>query len=130
MQEPAHGEDGRFVPSEDFDYESVDKNLFGKNADAELSQFTQEEIDRALKVLQILLEWIWQDGKKNAGGVKIRAIIVCWIFLKELRPMTLTQMARGYDLKKQSLGRWVDSFKKDHPQVRTCHMRNLSQPYD
>lgn len=125
MQDAAHGEDGRIVPSEEFNYEVIERNVFGQNPDAELSAFTQEEVDRALKVLRMLLEWIWQDGMKNADGVKIRAIIVCWIFLKELRPMNLTEMARGFDLKKQSLGRWVDQFKKDFPAVKTCHMRNL-----
>lgn len=130
MQDPAHGEDGRIVPSEEFDYATVEKNLSGRKMDEEdLSSFTEEEVDRALKVFQVLLEWVWQNGMKNPDGVKIRAIIVCWIFLKEIRPMSLTQMARGFDLKKQSLGRWVDIFKRKF-HIRTCHMRNLSLPYD
>lgn len=127
MQQPAHGEDGRLVSSEDFDYSAVDKNLFGEDLGEELSHFSQEEVDRALAVLDTLLRWIWRSGMKNTDGVKIRAIILCWIFLKELRPMTLTQVATGFHLKKQSLGRWVDRFKKDFPEVRTCHMRNLSE---
>src|SRR4051812_825066 len=126
MQQHAHGEDGRIVPSTEFDYDLVDQNLFGKDAESDLSQFTQEEVDRALKVLRVLLQWIWQNGMKNVDGLKIRAIIVCWIFLKELRPLTLTQLAVGFGLKKQSVGRWFDRFKKDHRGIRTCHMRNLS----
>lgn len=126
MPKQAHGEDGRIVPTTEFDYEALDRDLFGENPEADLSQFTQEEVDRALKVLRVLLQWIWQNGMKNVDGLKIRSIIICWIFLKELRPLTLTQLATGFGLKKQSVGRWVDQFKKDHPEIRTCHMRNLS----
>lgn len=122
MQEPAHGEDGRLVPTQDFDYVQVEENLFG-GMEGEIAELSQEDVDRALKVLDMLLRWIWQDGTKNHDGVKIRAIIICWVFIKELRPMTLTEMAAGYDLKKQSLGRWFDEFKKDFKGVRTSHMR-------
>ncbi len=121
----AHGEDGRFVPVEDFDYSAVDKNLFGNDAETDLSKLSQQDVDRALTVLRVMLQWIWQNGMKNVDGVKIRAIIICWIFLKELRPLTLTQLSRGFGLKKQSVGRWVDQFKKDLPEIKTCHMRNL-----
>lgn len=121
--EKAHGEDGRIVPSEEFDYSTVEQNLFGQSAEGDETELTEQDVDRALTVLRMLLQWIWQNGMKNPDGVKIRAIIVCWIFLKELRPMSLTQMARGFDLKKQSLGRWVDQFKKDLPRIRISHMR-------
>jgi hypothetical protein len=122
MDNPAHGEDGHFVPAIEFDYAAVEHNLFGESPES-ISEFSQEEVDRALKVLRTLLQWIWQDGMKNADGLKLRGIIVCWIFLKELRPLTLTELACGFDLKKQSLGRWVDEFKLDFPKIKTCHMR-------
>lgn len=123
MPEKAHGEDGRVIPTADFDYEAVDTNLFGENSAADLCELTQEEVDRAIKVLRVLLQWVWQNGMKNVDGLKIRSIIMCWIFLKELRPLTLTQLATGFGLKKQSVGRWVDQFKKDFKRVRISHMR-------
>ena len=122
MSGQAHGEDGRIIPSTDFDWEAVERNLFTENPE-DLSELSQEDIDRALKVLRVLLQWVWQNGMKNVDGLKIRAIIVCWIFLKELRPLTLTQLATGFGLKKQSVGRWVDQFKKDFKRVRISHMR-------
>jgi hypothetical protein len=126
MEDAAHAEDGHLVPIAEFDYASVELNLFGENPEAEIAEFSQEEIDRGIKVLRLLLQWIFQDGMKNADGLKIRAIISCWIFLKELRPLTLTELARGFQLDKQSIGRWVDKFKEDFPEIKTCHMRNLS----
>jgi len=116
----AFDEHGRPEPVQDFDYGVLD----GESTEEDLSQFSQEEIDRALTVLRVLLTWVFQDGMKNADGLKIRSILICWIFLKELRPMTLTQMARGFGLKKQSLGRWVDDFKRRF-KIRTVHMRQL-----
>lgn len=121
-----HDESGHLVSLTEFDYGQIEGNLFGDNPESDLSQFSAAEVDRALQVLRVLLQWMWQNGMKNVDGVKIRAIIVCWIFLKELRPMTLTQLGRGFKLKKQSLGRWVDAFKRDFPQIKTCHMRNLA----
>ncbi len=81
-------------------------------------------MDAALKVFSRLLEWIWQNGMKNSEGLTIRAVIACWIFLKHLRPLTLTQMARGFGKKKQSLGRWVDDFKIAFPHIRNPHMKD------
>jgi len=42
----------------------------------------------------------------------IRATILCWVFLEHLRPLTLTDLARASGKKKQSIGRWVDEFKR------------------
>lgn len=119
----AHEEDGHLVPVQPFDWDTVDEKIFGPKPEIELADFTQEDVDRALTVLRALLQWIWQCGMKNTDGVKIRAIVVCWIFLKELRPLTLTQLSRGYGMKKQSIGRWVDEFKNAFPAIRTPHMR-------
>lgn len=121
----AHDETGRLVSVCEFDFDTVQQNLFGDDPRSDLHGVTPAEIDRAIEVLRIMLQWIWQDGMKNVDGVKIRAIILCWIFLKELRPLSLTQVARGFGLKKQSLGRWVDLFKRQFPDIKTSHMRNL-----
>jgi hypothetical protein len=113
----AHEENGGLVPSQQFDYDSLEPKV-------ELSEMSQEDVDRALTVLRVLLLWIWQNGMKNSEGLKIRAIVVCWIFLKELRPMTLTQLTGGFGMKKQSAGRWVDDFKRRF-KIRTPHMRPI-----
>ncbi|HEV2210838.1 MAG TPA: hypothetical protein VG167_18855 [Verrucomicrobiae bacterium] len=120
--EYAHEEDGRPVPASQFDYNQVDEDVFGHQPESDLSEFSQQEVDRALVVLRVLLSWIWQNGMKNSEGLKIRAIIICWIFLKELRPMSLTELATGFGMKKQSLGRWHDHFKTVF-KIRTPHMR-------
>jgi hypothetical protein len=124
LQGMAHDESGALVPTTEFDYDAVDQDLFDIRPESDLTELTPQEMEAALKGLRVLLQWTWQSGMKNPDGVKIRAIIMCWIFLKELRPLTLTQLARGYGLKKQSLGRWVDDFKVKFPEARTVHMRD------
>ncbi|MDE2101092.1 MAG: hypothetical protein KGL39_27845 [Patescibacteria group bacterium] len=119
-----HDESGRPVPCEDFDYARVDRDLFG-DAPADLSELSQEDADRAILLMRVLLQWVWKNGSKNPEGITLRAIVVCWIFLKELRPLELSAMARGFGKDKQSLGRHVDDFKRCFPTIRTPHMRPL-----
>jgi hypothetical protein len=121
--EVAHEEDGHLVGVSQFDYDAVERSLFDVSPADDLTEITPLELEAAQRAFSRLLAWIWQDGMKNPDGVKIRAIILCWIFLKHLRPMTLTELAMGYGMKKQSLGRWVDQFKRDFPEYKTCHMR-------
>jgi hypothetical protein len=117
-------EHGRRVPATEFDYDRVESEM-GIEAE-DLAQFSQEDVDRAIAVFRQLLQWVWQNGNKNTDGIKIRAIIVCWIFLEENRPKTLTEMAGGFGMKKQSLGRWVDQFKLDF-RIPTRHMRSFDK---
>lgn len=116
-------EDGTLVQKVDFDYGAVDKEVFNYEPESDLTEFTPMEMEAALKGLRVLLQWIFQNGMKNPDGVKIRAICICWVFLKELRPLTLTELATGFGMKKQSLGRWVDDLKRRFPYIRTSHMR-------
>jgi hypothetical protein len=93
---------------------------------AELQDVSFEEMEKALKVVSGLMAWIYQNGSSNMNGVAIRAIIVCWMTLPHLRPLTLTQIAKSYGLKKQSVGRWMEDpkngWKAKWPTVKTCHM--------
>jgi hypothetical protein len=116
----AINQDGTPEPACDFHYPEDD----AVEPDSNLSDFCQEDLDRAICGLRSLLQWIYQNGSNNPDGVKIRAIIACWIFLKELRVHPLTKMARGYGLDKQSLGRWHDDFKKQFPHIKTPHMKS------
>lgn len=125
--ESAYEDSGELVPVSQFDWAAVERNL-RRDLEAiqdpeELSKFTPEEREAALKLFRTLVRWLWQDGMKNTDGLTIRSIIVCWIFLEELHPLTLTQMARGFGKHKQSLGRWVDDFKKRFSFIRTPHQR-------
>jgi hypothetical protein len=120
----AHGEDGCPVLFTDFDYDAVEQGLAGVNARPEFSDLTQDDIDRGLIVVRVLLEWIWQCGMKNAEGTLIRAILVCWIFLKPLRSLELSDLGRGFGKPKQSFGRWHDNFKRSFPRIKTPHMRS------
>lgn len=110
-------------PSTEFDFTQVDIDMFNVKPDDDLTGINQEDLDCAITALRSLLQWVWQDGSNNEDGVKIRGILVCWIFLKELRSISLTQMAKGYRLKKQSLGRWHDDFKETFPTIKTPHMK-------
>jgi len=123
QNEPAHSDDGSLTAAVEFDYELIERNLFPAAEMFESS--SQVCIDGAAVLFQRLVRWVWQDGKKNAEGVKIRAMVVCWIFIPELRSLTETDLAIGFGKKKQSIGRWVEQWKKDFPNIRSPHMRPL-----
>lgn len=120
--EIGHDESGP-VEVENFDYDRVDQVVFGFEQPADLSKLSREDMERGIACFRALMQWIWQSGSKNPDGLKIRAIICCWIFLSELQSLTESQMARGFGLKKQSLGRWVEHFKRAFPSIKTPHMR-------
>lgn len=117
-----HDDNGRRVETTEFDYDAVERALTIE-PESDLTDLQPEDLDKAIKGLRVILQWMWQSGMKNAEGVKIRGIICCWIFLKELRSLSMTDMANGYGMDKQSLGRWVDDFKLRFPKLRISHMR-------
>ena len=128
MSEPAFDDEGQIIPSANFDYAAVESalgnsDLFDPESAAELISLTPAEMDAGLKLFRCLLRWMWQNGMRNTDGLTLRAIIVCWVFIEELQPLGLTQMARGYGRYKQSLGRWMDNFKASFPMIKTPHMR-------
>jgi len=112
-------EDGRPVPAVEFDWEAIED--CGPQTD--LQGLSDEDVERGLMVLRALLSWIWQNGSRNPEGLKLRAMVICWLFLKELRPLKLSELARGFGLKKQSVGRQVEDFKKHFPGIRSPHMK-------
>lgn len=118
----AYGEDGGPVPTVGFDYDSADQHSDWK-PESDLSEYSQEDIDRGVKVFTTLLSWIWQGGMQNPQGIMIRAIIACWVFLKPLRPLAESDLARGFGMKKQSIGRWVVHFKRSFPRIKLAHFR-------
>lgn len=118
MDGAGFSEDGERVPTVEFDFDQVDRVIFGRQ-----QEIAPADMKIALKLFDAVMRWIWQGGMKDVRGMTIRAIISCWIFIPELRPTTLTDMARGFGLKKQSLGRWHDDFKRHFPSIKTPHMR-------
>ena len=118
-----HGEDGQLEPTCNFPYDEVDQSLFGAEARKELNDLSAADFEAASRVFRALVSWMWQNGMKNPQGLNLRAIIVCWVFLEHLRPLTLTELARAFGKKKQSLGRWVDDFKRAFPRIRNSHMK-------
>lgn len=116
----AHGEDGAIEPAADFDYESVfrkDEDVFHVEPQSNGESLSPEALDAARKVIVRVMEWIWSDGTKNIDGLQNRAATACWKFLPQLRPLTMTQMAKGFGKHKQSLGRAVDSFNLAFPEL-------------
>jgi hypothetical protein len=121
----AFDEESRPEPSVGFSFEEIERELGESLDDPERhSTFTQQEWDAFAKGLEKVFRWIYQDPHhRNLDGIQIRALIVAWIVVKELQPLTLTQLARMYGKDKQSFGRWVDEFKKEFREVRNCHMK-------
>ncbi len=119
----AHEEDGHITGVTDFDYDAVSRGLGEWQPESDLTEMSAREMEGARYVFKQIAEWVYQGGTKNPEGVKIRAIIFCWVFLEWLHPLTMTKLARGYAMDKQSIGRWVEDFKRCFPDIRTCHMR-------
>jgi len=122
-QSHGHAEDGHLEPTCEFDYASIEQALFNVSPE-EWDKISPEQLDAVLKVFRSLVAWMWQSGMKNPEGLNIRATILCWVFLEHLRPLTLTDLARASGKKKQSIGRWVDEFKRAFPGIRNSHMKD------
>ena len=122
---PAHEEDGHITAVTDFDYDAIDRNLFDLSPEdlQVLAGMSQKEMDNAFKMFDTLLRWVWQNGMRNPEGMNIRTIIACWLFIRELRPLTETDLARIFGKDKQSLGRWVVQFKEAFPFIKSPHFK-------
>jgi len=120
----SHAEDGHLEPSCGFDYAEIDRNVFRVDPQDHVAALSDEEIDAACYVITRVIEWLWQDGMKNCDGLQNRAVVLCWVFLSQLRTLTMTEMAAGFGKKKQSLGRAVDDFKRSFPKIRIAHMKD------
>src|SRR5438128_2717486 len=126
----AFDENGKPTPVANFDYEAIDKNLQTDRKEIRRAcrngELSQEDFDRALALCGTLARWIFQSGRPDRGGLSIRAIIVCWHMLAEIRDQPLTQVALRFGKHKQSFGRWVDDFKKTFPRWRIAATRHAT----
>jgi hypothetical protein len=119
----AFADDGSLVPFTEFDYEQAERDLFGAvAANGDDGELDCEELQRALKFIRALFEWIYGNGMQNPEGLNVRAMIVCWRLLEYLHPLTLAELARGYGQEKRSIGRWLQDFNAKFP-----HLRNVDR---
>lgn len=119
------GFDGRGEPIESvgFDYDGIDERLASGLSPNQAANHPTSEHAAELTALKTILEWVLQKVPKNENGIQIRAVIAGWIFLPYLRTMNLTEVAAVIGKDKQSLGRWVDDFKRRFPGVHVNHTR-------
>lgn len=117
-----YADDGSRVPIEHFNYDAIDPAEFDIEPE-ELKDFSPANLEDATKLLRTVLTWVWSGGINNIEGLQIRAMIVCWIFLERLKPLTETELAKIFGKDKQSVGRWVEEWKKAYPTVHTPHMK-------
>lgn len=128
--------DGHRTESVEFDYAEIDRRLGyvepGETVSTE--KIMASNLEAYFLPLRETLDWILQKVPKNEDGIQIRAVIAGWIFLPHLnganslnpkeKHLTLTDLAAMVGRDKQSLGRWVDDFKKTFPGVKTPNMKN------
>lgn len=107
----AYGEQSERLQAVDFDWSFIDR--------AELErQIGRYEPFPTHEAMARITRWVFQDGMNDPRGLRIRAIIVCWLFCPEMRDaFTMSSMARSCGLHKQSLGRWIDSLKREFPGI-------------
>lgn len=101
----------------DFDYDAIDARMGNALTPNQAAVHPNSRNQESIVVLQEVLDWICQKVPKNQNGIEIRATIASWIFLPHLRTLNLTEVSALVGRDKQSLGRWVDDFKKTFPGV-------------
>lgn len=114
----AFGENGQLVGFEEFNYHAIERT--GSAMDAIINE---EDIARkASSVFIAAIRWVFQSGKNNPDGLKIRTKLLCWHLLPEVEDSyTLTSLAGEEGKAKQSFGRWNDDFRKRFPQLCNRH---------
>lgn len=114
----AFNSERRIEPTQDFPFEEIYEREEGPPR-REVSS-----LENALPTR--LLEWQWADSysPKKLQGLELRAAVVCWVTLPVLRNIGLTDLTAGLGKNhKQSLGRYVDDFKRHFPLLRHPSMR-------
>ena len=106
-----------FEPYEDFPYDQVDRDL----------GFVKEKVEdeRATEALRRFSQWIAQGDLRDWDGVFCRMTNIIWILCPQLSSYSMSKMAKRVGKKKQSLGRWVDDFKREFP-VTAKKMKQLN----
>jgi len=101
----------------EFAYAEVEAHLDGDKT-------PEAALEAAMELERRLNEWTYQAPCADVDGFLCRSIVRAWIFVPMLRSYTMTEIAGRFGKKKQSLGRWVDQFKRDFPEIKHLkHMR-------
>ena len=118
----AYDEDSSGIGSVDFDWNKVARDL-GEPLDETDEAKQSEARDMTAAAMNKLFLWVWQRGKNDKRGLAHRAAILCWVFLPQIHELSMTDLATGFGLHKQSIGRWVEDFKKAFPYLKNCNMQ-------
>ncbi|MCU0772368.1 MAG: hypothetical protein MUE94_11465 [Verrucomicrobia bacterium] len=74
--------------------------------------------EQAAECLRHLFRWVNSGASfRDCAGFVTRSAIVSWIVCPENHALSMTDVAGRFGKKKQSLGRWVDDFKLQFPQL-------------
>lgn len=112
----AFDETDKHSPHVDFDYAEVDRHL---------SNQPIEDAGEFMEVFRRVFNWMYQTPCEDLNGFFCRAVVVCWVFLPELRGKSMTYIAGRFGKKKQSIERWTKDFKKEFPVlVRLQHFQH------
>jgi len=109
---------GTVTLTEDFPYEHIEQHVFHYRGQ------DLTPVEAALECQSRVWEWIYQPPNKHMDGFLCRCIVASWIFNPMLRGESMTDVAARFGKKKQSLGRWVASFKRNFPEV-TNHLQHI-----
>lgn len=96
-------------PSVEFDYDAVDHQ----------NPLPSYDFTGIVELNHQVWEWVYQQPCKDMEGFFCRAIFACWIFVPDLRACTMTEIAGRFGKKKQSLGRFTESFLATFPQLKS-----------
>ena len=107
-----------FEPYEDFPYDQVDRDLGLIKP--------EDEYELTVEVQRRIWLWVWQGDNRDLEGWLCRCAIMCWVFCDQLRSTSMSKMAKRIGKKKQSLGRWVDDFKREFPLIAK-QMKQMNQ---
>jgi hypothetical protein len=103
-------QEGQPEATVDFPYDEIDRRLSSPES-------PPIRVDGEGRLLRTILEWVADKVPRHGNGLEIRATIAAWIFLPYLRGYTMTELAAMIGRDKQSVGRWVDDFRRTFPGV-------------
>lgn len=114
--ETKYDDAGQVTLVSDFSYDEIDERLGYAPS--------ERDIEDALECQRRVWRWVYQPPCVDLDGFMCRCIVACWIFVPQLRSQTMTYVAGRFGKKKQSIGRWVDDFKTEFPEV-SKHLQHL-----
>ena len=75
------------------------------------------DVDAVLEMHNRVWSWVYHAPCQDINGLLCRCIVACWILYAPLRKYNQTEIAARFGKKKQSLNRWIVSFKNEFPEI-------------